>query len=64
MAGFLRINARQRSTFTWGDPILSSTLSVFTSEFGMDQVVPARHDHRANRSARREFVAGGREYFG
>ena len=31
-----QINAWQCPTFTWGDPTLSSALSVFTTEFGME----------------------------
>ena len=31
---FLYVKAWQCPTFTWGNPILSSALSVFTSEFG------------------------------
>ncbi len=35
LTGALALNAWQCPTFTWGDPTLSSALSVFTSEFGM-----------------------------
>ncbi len=34
--GFSCFNAWQCPTFTWGDPTLSSALSVLTSEFEMD----------------------------
>ena len=35
------------SYFHMVNPTLSSALSVFTSEFEMDQVVPARYGHQA-----------------
>ena len=34
--GLFYNKAWQCPTFTWGDPTLSSALSVLTSEFGMD----------------------------
>ena len=36
IAFFLRMGAWRCSTLTWGDPTLPSTLTCFTSEFGMD----------------------------
>ena len=36
IALFLRMGAWRCSTLTWGDPTLPSTLTCFTSEFGMD----------------------------
>ena len=36
-------------TLTWGNPTLSLALSVFTTEFGMGQVGPARYRRQENR---------------
>jgi hypothetical protein len=47
--GFLGINAWQCPTFAWDDPILSSALSSFTSEFEMDSGGSTRYCRQARR---------------
>src|SRR5690606_35199616 len=42
-----RFEAWQCPTLTWGGPTLPSALKRFTTEFGMDQVVPLRYGRQA-----------------